>query len=243
MQAADARAMKAGEAIYFDTCTGATRTGGVGQPGFFPPLKGMAGLQSPDPTNTVRVILQGARTAPTPTHPTPLSMPSFAWKLNDEQMADVATYVRNAWGNSAARRHAEPGGQAAPGAALAGPAGAALSGMALAEDLSNDQVAEAVGLVYVDDSEPGITRRKVGKGWGYTLPNGKPLRDEGEIERIAKLAIPPAYTDVWISPDPRGHIQATGRDDRGRKQYRYHAVGRPPATRPSSPAWPPSAGR
>ncbi len=95
--------------------------------------------------------------------------------------------------------------------------------MALAEDLTSDQVAEAVGLVYVDDSEPGITRRKVGKGWGYTLPNGKPLRDAAEIERIAKLAIPPAYTDVWISPDPRGHIQATGRDERGRKQYRYHA--------------------
>ncbi len=102
VQAADARAMKAGEAIYFDTCTGCHKEGGVGQPGFFPPLKGMAGLQSPDPTNAVRVILQGARTAPTPTHPTPLSMPSFAWKLNDEQVADVATYVRNAWGNSAA---------------------------------------------------------------------------------------------------------------------------------------------
>ena len=53
--------------------------------------------------------------------------------------------------------------------------------------------------------------------------NGKVIRDPAVIERINKLAIPPAYTDVWISPDPRGHIQATGRDDRGRKQYRYHA--------------------
>jgi DNA topoisomerase I len=95
--------------------------------------------------------------------------------------------------------------------------------MALAEDLSNDQVADAVGLVYVDDSEPGISRRKRAKSWSYVNPDGSPLRDAGEIERINKLAIPPAYTDVWICPDPRGHIQATGRDDRGRKQYRYHA--------------------
>lgn len=100
--AADARAMRAGEAIYFDACTGCHKEGGVGQAGVFPPLKGHAGLQSPDPTTTVRVILTGARTAPTPTHPAPTSMPSFAWKLDDAQIADVATYVRNAWGNRAA---------------------------------------------------------------------------------------------------------------------------------------------
>ena len=99
--AADPRAMKAGEAIYLDTCTGCHKQGGVGQPGYFPPLKGHAGLQNPDPTTVVRVILMGARTAPTPTHPTPTSMPSFAWKLDDAQIADVATYVRNAWGNRA----------------------------------------------------------------------------------------------------------------------------------------------
>ena len=100
--AANPRAMRAGEAIYFDACTGCHKEGGAGQPGWFPPLKGHAGLQNPDPTTTVRVILMGARTAPTPTHPTPTSMPSFAWKLDDAQVADVATYVRNAWGNRAA---------------------------------------------------------------------------------------------------------------------------------------------
>jgi mono/diheme cytochrome c family protein len=100
--AADGKAMRAGQAIFEDACTGCHKEGGVGQPGFFPPLKGSAGLQSPDANNTVRVILTGARTAPTPTRPTPLSMPSFAWKLSDEQIADVATYVRNAWGNRAA---------------------------------------------------------------------------------------------------------------------------------------------
>lgn len=95
--------------------------------------------------------------------------------------------------------------------------------MASDEGLSNDEVADAAGLTYVDDSAPGITRRKVCKGWAYALPNGKPLRDERRIEQIAKLAIPPAYTDVWICPKANGHIQATGRDARGRKQYRYHA--------------------
>ena len=99
--AADPRAMKAGEAIYLDACTGCHKEGGVGEPGYFPRLKGHAGLQNPDPTTVVRVILMGARTAPTPTHPTPTSMPSFGWKLDDAQIADVATYVRNAWGNRA----------------------------------------------------------------------------------------------------------------------------------------------
>lgn len=99
--APDPRAMQAGAAIYFDTCTGCHRDGGVGVPGFFPVLKGHTGVQQPDPTNTIRVILEGARTAPTEAMPTPLSMPSFAWKLTDEQIADLATYVRNSWGNQA----------------------------------------------------------------------------------------------------------------------------------------------
>lgn len=99
--APDPRAMKAGAALYFDNCTGCHREGGVGVARWFPPLKGHAGVQQADATNTVRVILAGARTAPTPTAPTPLSMPSFAWKLSDEQIADVATYVRNSWGNQA----------------------------------------------------------------------------------------------------------------------------------------------
>lgn len=83
--------------------------------------------------------------------------------------------------------------------------------------------AESVGLSYVSDETPGITRRKAGRGWSYRDPEGRILKDRDTIERIDKLAIPPAYTAVWICPDPNGHLQATGRDARGRKQYRYHA--------------------
>ena len=82
--------------------------------------------------------------------------------------------------------------------------------------------AKEAGLVYVNDDMPGITRRKSGKGFSYRGPDGKTITDKAERQRLASLAIPPAYTDVWICPDPRGHIQATGRDDKGRKQYRYH---------------------
>lgn len=77
-------------------------------------------------------------------------------------------------------------------------------------------------LVYVDDSMPGIRRLRHGEHFRYLRPDGKPLKDEAELARIRKLAIPPAYTDVWICPRPDGHLQATGRDARGRKQYRYH---------------------
>jgi len=79
------------------------------------------------------------------------------------------------------------------------------------------------GLVYVNDGMPGIRRVRRGESFAYRLPDGKPLRDAAQIARIRKLAIPPAYTDVWICPLPKGHLQATGRDARGRKQYRYHA--------------------
>ena len=82
--------------------------------------------------------------------------------------------------------------------------------------------AEQAGLVYVSDEEPGIRRRKSGKGFSYRKPDGGTLKDKADLDRIKSLAIPPAYTDVWICPDSNGHIQATGRDDRGRKQYRYH---------------------
>jgi DNA topoisomerase-1 len=69
---------------------------------------------------------------------------------------------------------------------------------------------------------PGIRRRKRGKGFSYAGPDGRTISDAATLARIRTLAIPPAYTDVWISPTPNGHIQATGRDARGRKQYRYH---------------------
>lgn len=82
--------------------------------------------------------------------------------------------------------------------------------------------AAAAGLRYTPDGGPGITRRKAGKGWSYRDPDGSPLRDEETLARIRSLAVPPAYREVWINPDPRGHIQATGRDLKGRKQYRYH---------------------
>lgn len=82
--------------------------------------------------------------------------------------------------------------------------------------------ADEAGLSYVSDEAVGITRRRRGKGFSYTMPDGTPLSDPGERTRIAALAVPPAWTDVWICPAPDGHILATGRDDRGRKQYRYH---------------------
>jgi DNA topoisomerase I len=77
-----------------------------------------------------------------------------------------------------------------------------------------------------DLGKPGYGRRRSGRGFQYLDPNREPLRDEEEIARIKALVIPPAWSDVWISPDPRGHIQATGQDAAGRKQYLYHEVWR-----------------
>ncbi|MDQ3116613.1 MAG: DNA topoisomerase IB, partial [Verrucomicrobiota bacterium] len=85
-----------------------------------------------------------------------------------------------------------------------------------------EEAAEEAGLRYVSDDKPGYTRKKRGKKFGYFDSEGKEIRDEVRILRINRLAIPPAYTDVWICSSPNGHLQATGRDDRGRKQYRYH---------------------
>ena len=84
------------------------------------------------------------------------------------------------------------------------------------------KAAKKAGLIYVSDDMPGITRIRAGKGFSYRDPEGQRIADRGERRRLAALAVPPAYSDVWICPDPRGHIQATGRDARGRKQYRYH---------------------
>jgi DNA topoisomerase I len=82
--------------------------------------------------------------------------------------------------------------------------------------------AQSAGLRYVSDTMPGIRRKKSGKGFAYVDRDGKSIKDPKELARIRALAIPPAYTDVWICPSANGHIQATGRDARGRKQYRYH---------------------
>ncbi len=84
------------------------------------------------------------------------------------------------------------------------------------------EAAEEAGLRYVSDDQPGYTRKRRGKEFVYFDTEGKEIRDEARILRLNRLAIPPAYTEVWICPSPNGHLQATGRDDRGRKQYRYH---------------------
>jgi DNA topoisomerase-1 len=84
------------------------------------------------------------------------------------------------------------------------------------------EAARDAGLRYVSDQAPGIRRRRLGEHFTYVDPDGEPLRDEATLARLRALAVPPAWSDVWICPHPNGHIQATGRDARGRKQYRYH---------------------
>jgi len=84
------------------------------------------------------------------------------------------------------------------------------------------EVAESIGLVYVSEQMSGILRHRKGEGFTYTGVNGKPITNSQILERIRRIAIPPAYTDVWICQAANGHIQATGRDAKGRKQYRYH---------------------
>lgn len=86
------------------------------------------------------------------------------------------------------------------------------------------EAADTAGLRYVSDARPGISRRKAGKGFAYTKADGQKVDDARTLMRIKTLAIPPAWTDVWICPFADGHIQATGRDARGRKQYKYHEL-------------------
>ncbi len=85
-----------------------------------------------------------------------------------------------------------------------------------------EKTAVAAGLRYVHDEMPGIRRQRRGKGFSYILPNGDRLSPSPERDRIESLAIPPNWEDVWICQDPNGHLQSTGRDAKGRKQYRYH---------------------
>jgi DNA topoisomerase-1 len=77
-------------------------------------------------------------------------------------------------------------------------------------------------IVYSDDSRPGITRKKVRNGWAYHTPAGERITDRDEIDRLNKIGLPPAYVNAWFNPNRDGHIQATGLDEKGRKQYRYH---------------------
>ncbi len=88
----------------------------------------------------------------------------------------------------------------------------------------SDEAARSAGLVHVSDEDPGIRREPAPVGFDYFHAGGSPVRDERTLARIRSLAVPPAWTDVWICPSPQGHLQATGRDARGRKQYRYHAL-------------------
>ncbi|KMO19198.1 DNA topoisomerase IB [Methylobacterium platani] len=102
-----------------------------------------------------------------------------------------------------------------------------LSDPEMAESAAEDRVdtrdaAREAGLAYVSDEEPGLRRKRNGRGFAYVDANGAKVRDERTLARVKALAIPPAYTDVWICRHANGHIQATGRDARGRKQYRYH---------------------
>ena len=85
------------------------------------------------------------------------------------------------------------------------------------------RAAKLAGLRYVSDAGRGIARKRTGKSFSYTAPDGTIIRDKSVLARIRALVIPPAWTQVWISPSANGHLQATGRDARGRKQYRYHA--------------------
>jgi DNA topoisomerase-1 len=96
-------------------------------------------------------------------------------------------------------------------------------GLTIAICVDPEESAKAAGLRYVSDDMPGIRRRKRGKGFTYLDAKGSPVADARTLERIRKLAIPPAWTGVWICTTANGHLQATGRDARGRKQYRYHA--------------------
>jgi DNA topoisomerase I len=94
---------------------------------------------------------------------------------------------------------------------------------ALRVDEHRDTAARA-GLTYVSDGVAGIRRERSGSGWTYYAPDGSRISDRAELKRIASLVVPPAWTDVWICSDPKGHIQVTARDARGRKQYRYHPL-------------------
>ena len=91
-------------------------------------------------------------------------------------------------------------------------------------DFSDALPGDAPGLAYVNDDDPGLRRVKSDDGFDYVDPDDAPVEDPDTLERIRVLAIPPAWTHVWICPSPRGHIQATGRDQKGRKQYRLSLI-------------------
>jgi DNA topoisomerase I len=90
--------------------------------------------------------------------------------------------------------------------------------------MPGEETARRAGLLYISDSDEGLTRRRCGRGFRYHYADGRPVRSPALLQRIDSLVIPPAWREVWICRDARGHIQATGRDDLGRKQYIYHPL-------------------
>ena len=140
-----------------------------------------------------------------PANPRQLTLPSV--KSSRARNSDNSSRVQRV------KRH----GRVGDGAMFQG----ALPQSAMAEGLVSAH--DALGLIYVDDRSPGIRRRRAGKGFAYFDADNRAIRAKPVLARIRALAIPPAYDDVWICAAPNGHLQATGRDARGRKQYRYHA--------------------
>ena len=104
-----------------------------------------------------------------------------------------------------------------------GPLLAVMASVKSRREPANAQSARSAGLIYVTDRMPGIQRRRRRRGFRYIDHRGRVLRHRADLDRIASLAIPPAWKDVWICPNAKGHLQACGRDARGRKQYKYHA--------------------
>ncbi|MBO9766101.1 MULTISPECIES: DNA topoisomerase IB [Xanthomonas] len=148
-----------------------------------------------------------------------LTQPSLAAANNRGQSLDLCAMkakrvVRNA---AVAVSTAGKLAAVATGAAVATAAVASAAAVAQAR-----ATARAAGLTYVNDQQPGISRRKAGKSFSYRDADGQRVADAETLQRIRSLAIPPAYTEVWICAKPNGHLQATGRDARRRKQYRYH---------------------
>lgn len=141
-------------------------------------------------------------------------------------MASIETVTADARARPSRAARKGPQTRAAPG--KTGPARRALLRAADKVATLNPagpglEVAEQIGLTYVTDETPGFRRRRAGTGFSYLDANGKAARDKRTLLRIRQLAIPPAWENVWICADAAGHLQATGRDAKGRKQYRYHA--------------------
>lgn len=141
-------------------------------------------------------------------------------------MASIETVTADAHARPSRAARKGPRTQAAPG--KAGPVRRALlratDKVATGESPGGGaEAAEKAGLIYVTEDTSGLTRRRAGTGFAYLDANGKAVRDKAKLARIRALAIPPAWEQVWICADADGHLQATGRDAKGRKQYRYHA--------------------